>query len=446
VSDVDLRSIRASLQGVFPSPLATCSADGMPNVIYLSLVAYVDSERVATSRQFLSKTRANLDANPLAQALVVDPSTGVEHVLDLRYLHTETEGEAFESMRANLDAVASQTGMGDVFRLRGVDVFRVVRCARVGGAPVGVAEPDDLLEPLERVARRLTTCASYEEVARVALEALDDQLGLPHAILLAHDAAAGRLFAVASSGYEDSAVGAEVAVGDGLIGTAAARRRLVVQSSLARSRAMASAVTRAAPDPREVPLPGLPGARSAAAVPLVVGDDVLGVLYLESDRAAAFVGAWEPALRLLGAHLAAALAARGGVRAEDPQPAAPAPAPPPGAPELEVTHYAADDTVLCDGEYVVKGIPGRILWSLLRAYADAGRTAFSNRELRLDESLGLPAGNDNLEARLLVLRRRLAERDAGIGLERVGRGRLQLAVDRPVRLVDVPTAGPWRAG
>ena len=445
MTDVDLGAIRASLQGVIPSPFATCSADGTPNVIYVSLVAYVDSERVAISRQFIRKTRANLEANPFAQAIVVDPASGEQHALDLRHLHTETEGEAFEAMRANLDAIASQTGMGEAFRLRGVDVFRVLRCSRVGRAVAQQPKVADLLEPIERIARRLTACRSYEEVARVGLEALDDQLALGHAILLAHDTAAGRLFAVASSGYEDSAIGAEVAVGDGLIGTAALRRRLVVESSLARSRAMAHAVTRSADDPREIPLPGLPSARSAAAVPLVVGDDVLGVLYVESDRAAAFVGAWEPALRLLGAHLAAALAARGGVGAEDPQPAPP-PVPEPAGSRLDVTYYRADDTVLCDGEYVVKGVPGRILWSLLSAHAESGRTQFSNRELRLDESLGLPAGNDNLEARLLVLRRRLAERDTGIGLERVGRGRLALSVQRPLRLVEVPTAGPWRAG
>ena len=31
-----------------------------------------------------------------------------------------------------------------------------------------------------------------------------------------------------------------------------------------------------------------------------------------------------------------------------------------------------------------------------------------------------------------------------IALTRVGRGRLELTVERPLRLVDVPTAGPWR--
>ena len=316
MTEVDLRPLRASLQGVIPSPFATCSAEGMPNVTYLSLVAYVDAERVATSRQFLSKSRENLRENPRAQVIVVDPESGEQHVLDLRYLHTEVEGEVFEALRANLDAAASQTGMGDVFRLRGADIHRVERCVRLGaaGPAAAAAGSRDLLEPVEQVARRLAGCTSYEEVARVALEALDDQLGLAHAILLAHDAPGGRLFAVAGYGYEASAVGAEVAVGDGLIGTAALRGRLVVQSSLQRSQTMARAVTGSTPDPRDVPLPGLRTARSAAAVPLPLGGEILGVLYVESERAAAFVGAWEPALRLLGAHLAAALAARGAAR------------------------------------------------------------------------------------------------------------------------------------
>ena len=72
---VALESIRACLEGVIPSPLATCSADGTPNITYISIVNYVDPERVALSRQFLNKTRANLDANPVAQVLVVDPGT-----------------------------------------------------------------------------------------------------------------------------------------------------------------------------------------------------------------------------------------------------------------------------------------------------------------------------------------------------------------------------------
>ncbi len=63
----------------------------------------------------------------------------------------------------------------------------------------------------------------------------------------------------------------------------------------------------------------------------------------------------------------------------------------------------------------------------------------------LDESLGLPAGNDNLEARPLVLRRRLANLDRGVTLQRVGRGRLELRLERPAKLTVVLTAGPMRS-
>ena len=113
------------------------------------------------------------------------------------------------------------------------------------------------------------------------LEALDDLFGFRHSILLALDPSSERLFAIASSGYERSAVGAEVELGPAIIGTAASRGRLVVQANLGRSRAMAAAVhgaERVAAE-REIPLPGLVGSRSAAAVPLIVGQDIIGALY-----------------------------------------------------------------------------------------------------------------------------------------------------------------------
>ena len=118
--------------------------------------------------------------------------------------------------------------------------------------------------------------------------------------------------------------------------------------------------------------------------------------------------------------------------------------PPAGAP-LAVAYYQADDSVFVDDSYVVKGVPGRILWKLLREHEADGRTSFSNRELRLDEQLGLPPGNDNLEARLLVLRKRLAGLECGITLERVDRGRLALQVRAPLKLAEIATSGPMRA-
>ena len=111
---------------------------------------------------------------------------------------------------------------------------------------------------------------------------------------------------------------------------------------------------------------------------------------------------------------------------------------------LTVTYYQANDSVFFDDEYVIKGAAGRILWKLMREHATHGRVHFTNRELRLDERLELPAGNDNLDSRLVTLRRRLAGGSAGVKLTRVGRGRLELRLPGPVSLTEVPTEGPMR--
>jgi adenylate cyclase len=425
----------------------------VPNVTALSIVHYVDSERVALSRQFFNKTSANLEVNPRAQVVVVDPETVDQFLLDVQFLHTETDGPTFDRVKTNLDAIASQTGMTGVFRLRGVDVHRVLSCEPLGEtarpAREGGLEPNPL-RALDELVRRLSLCSHYAEATRTGLEALDDLFGFRQSILLVADERGDRLFAVASNGYTTPAAGAEVPVGVGVIGVAAERRQVVCVPSMARGRAMRAGIQEALEQrgvelpANEIPLPGLDTVQSAAAVPLVVRNELAGVLYLESERAGDFGPGQERLLRVLGGQLAAGLATLQEDRRESPgRPAAAADAP--AGEAIAIVYYQADDSVFADGDYVIKGVPGRILWKLVNEYATAGRTAFTNRELRLDERLGLPAGNDNLEARLLVLRKRLAAAGCGIELDRVGRGRLELRLARPLTLSEVPTSGLMRA-
>ncbi len=343
--------------------------------------------------------------------------------------------------------------MTGVFRLRGVDIHRVLQCEPFGDTAPPVEErvvARDALAPLDEFVRRLSLCTEYAEAARVGLEALDDLFGFGFSVLLTADERGDRLFAVSSNGYVPSGVGAEVPIGLGIVGIAAERRRVVCVPSLVRMRAMNAAIresiqrTGGELAAAEIELPGLERVRSAAAVPLLALGELTGVLYLESEQEGEFGPGDDRLLRILGGQFAAALALLQADRAEG-LADHPAPAPAAAGTPLAVTYYQADDSVFVDDSYVIKGVPGRILWKLLREREADGRTSFTNRELRLDERLGLPPGNDNLEARLLVLRKRLAGLECGITLDRVDRGQLALQVAAPLELVEVATAGPMRA-
>src|SRR5690606_8006466 len=111
---VNLDPLRDCFEGAVPCPIATCDADGTPNISYLSQVQYVDREHVALTFQFFNKTRRNVLANPQAQVTVVDPWTFASYRLTLHYLRTETEGPLFESMKAKLAGIASHSGMEGV--------------------------------------------------------------------------------------------------------------------------------------------------------------------------------------------------------------------------------------------------------------------------------------------------------------------------------------------
>jgi adenylate cyclase len=102
-----------------------------------------------------------------------------------------------------------------------------------------------------------------------------------------------------------------------------------------------------------------------------------------------------------------------------------------------VRHYGENDSIFLDEDYLIKGVAGSIFWALAQDFSERGRCDFSNRELRLDPRIRLPDLSDNLEARLVLLAKRLAERRACVQIQKTGRGRFRLQVERPLRLVAI---------
>ena len=428
-----LESLRACLDGAIPAVIATCAPDGTPNVAYASQVHYVDAEHVALSYQFFSKTRENVLAHPYAQVQVVEPGSFRHYRLRVQYLRTETGGPLFQYMKAQLAGIAAQSGMGKVFVLRGADIYRVLDIEAVDHRLPPAPPPPDALLRLRRTLDHLGACDELAQLADRALAALTPGFGIRHALLTMLDETGASLYTLASMGYGHSGIGAEVALGKGIIGVAAHERILVRINHRTGDYAYHAALRTAAPHEPRIPLPVLAEPHSQIAVPLMHADRLLGVLYAESEHDAFFSHADEDALAIYGRHLAALLAQLAALPDDaEPLPAAATPAPT-GAP-LAVRYFPDDHSVFIDNDYLIKGVAGSILWTLLNEHAQSGRRDFCNRELRRDRRLPLPDGGDNLETRLILLQRRLAERCPAIALEKTGRGRFRLVLDRPLAL------------
>jgi adenylate cyclase len=449
----------ACYQGVVPAIVATCDAKGIPNSTYLSQVHLVDDTHVALSCQFFNKTKRNVLENPYACVELHDPETFDAYRLELRYLRAETEGPLFDGMSLRIEAIAYHAGMQGIFRLLSADVYEVLLVERLEGkidpAPLERDEPlvtGSEIGSLQLVSVRVSRARDLDELLSGALQALEDGFGFRHSMILLLDEAAGRLQAIASHGYGEADVGAEVGMGEGLIGAVARERCILrvggVGHELRYGRAIRASVHREV-GPRalrpEIPLPGLVDAQSQMAMPLVVGDRLIGVIALES-RSLAFFEEWHEAyLEIIANQVAVAIDNM--IRRERdaaPLPPLPSPPPPPPPPPPELAHaptppasdervlrlrfFRNDDCVFADDEYLVRNVPGKILWRIVRIYTTTGRSEFCNRELRLDSSLGLPTIRDNLESRLVLLRRRLEQKCPELALVSTGRGQFRLEV------------------
>jgi hypothetical protein len=452
-----LEDLWACFQGMIPAALSTCASDGMPNITFISQVYYVDSTRIAISHQFFNKTHRNVRENPLACAMMLDPRTLQAYRLGLRFDHSESSGPLFDSMSLQLQAIASHAGMTDVFRLRAADVYHVLRIERVDGftrlptpapseLPSRLFVPQDL-EVLRLCAERLSRSESLSDLLETGLLALDELLGFRHAIILLADERNCKLFTIASRGYPENGVGSEVGYGEGLIGMVARARRALRLSAIDHSLRYARAVRDRAETVAgveavcgEIPFPGLPGAAAQIAVPLVTQGRFVGIVAVESTDPLAFMPREDTLLTIVAAQLAMGIEQ---LSREVDESVPPAPAGTESRPRTahrarKFCFFHQDDCVFVDGEYLIRNVPGRILWRLLTQHRNEGRSEFTNRELRLDSWLGLPEFKDNLETRLILLRKRMEQKCPDVRLIQRGRGRFALETDVLIELSEKP--------
>jgi hypothetical protein len=455
-----LESLATCFQGVLPAQLFTCSSDGIPNAAYLSHVEYVDPSHVALSFQFFNKSRRNIAENPKALVSVIDPDTGQGWQLRLRYVRSETDGALFDRMALRIEAIASYCGLKGIFKLRAADVYEVrsiERAPEESGSGRGcLAAAGDRTDmpaaifttmAIQDLAAYINCADCLETLVDAILKALEDSFGFKHSALLVPAEEEGVLVTIATRGYPQSGAGAEVRYGESIGGMVAEARKPIRIAGLMRGILYAYAMHKRETNPTpadlrpRIPVPGLANPESLLGVPLLVRGELVGVLTLESEMPYRFHEEDKAAIELLGSYIAIAIQ---NVQLRDRLLEAsepPAPARQPTAVtqgRREVVYYEHDECILVDGEYLIRSLPARILWKLLKARNETGRDEFTNRELRLDKTLNLPEWKDNLESRLLLLRRRLEEKSPDIRLVPRARGRFALELGCRVALTAKP--------
>jgi adenylate cyclase len=241
-----------------------------------------------------------------------------------------------------------------------------------------------------------------------------------------------------------------VTPGQGVIGQAAEKRRMMKMAGVRAEMRYGRAIRKRAHEVGahgelgpEIPLPGLPDAQVQVALPLMLCTKLVGVLAVESQDPL-FFDEWDEAfLQIVANQIAlgvdrmqkideaadggakpAAKARKGAARTAE------------SARQRSFVYYKNDECVFVDGEYLIRNIPGKILWKMLKKRIDEGQTEFTNRELRLDPTLGLPPIKDNLESRLILLKKRLAEKCPDVRIVPVKRGRFALEMDADIELVE----------
>jgi adenylate cyclase len=452
--NVTLESLATCFQGLLPAQLYTCSTDGVPNAAYLSHVDYVDPSHVALSFQFFNKSRRNIAENPNALVSVTDPDTGQGWLLRLRYERSETEGPLFERMALRIEAIASYCGLKGIFKLRAADVYKVlsIEPAREELGVALLAEPTPASAPnavftmkaIQDLAARIHRAETLDALVDSMLTGLDECFGFKHSMILVPTDEPGVLVTIGSRGYPANGVGAEVRFGEGIGGMVAEARKPIRISGLMRGMLYALATRREAEASglearARIPVPGLALPESQLGVPLLVRGELVGVLCLESEIPYRFHEEDKTSIELLGGYLAIAIEnmqlherMSETSKATEPPPPSPTEAADirsaSGLTRREIVYFAADECIMVDGEYLIRSMPAKILWRLLTTRNECGREEFTNRELRLDKSLNLPDYKDNLESRLLLLRRRLDEKCPDIRLVPRARGRFALEV------------------
>jgi adenylate cyclase len=167
---------------------------------------------------------------------------------------------------------------------------------------------------IQEISSEVNTTLELEHILNTILLSMDNIFGFHHSMILLLDGSGEVLRVAASHGYETSGIGAEVVVGQGMIGVVAKRKKMMRMGNIGSQIAYLSAVKMRmaeAGQPQRlddaVQLPGLADIQSQVAIPLLLQDQLLGVFAVESAQPNAFDELDELLLTIVANQVASAM-------------------------------------------------------------------------------------------------------------------------------------------
>ena len=175
---------------------------------------------------------------------------------------------------------------------------------------VELARKTDEVRIIQQISSEISSTLDLDRILAISLDAMETVLGFRHSMILVASGDERVLTVAASRGYNGARTGAEIPLGQGVLGVAARRRRIVRMGNVATQRdylagvrARTQAAGQATLEP-VVEMPGLADAQSQLAIPLIVKDRLVGVLGVESATANAFDELDEMLLSIVGNQVA----------------------------------------------------------------------------------------------------------------------------------------------
>jgi serine phosphatase RsbU (regulator of sigma subunit) len=165
----------------------------------------------------------------------------------------------------------------------------------------------------QEISTEINNSLDLDSILMKMLLLLDKTFEFRHSMVLLVDEESGdKLSVAASHGYKNSGLGAEVKFGEGIIGVVAKRKKLMRMGNIGSQRAYLNSVKNqmnisGQKTEAEIKLPGLNNVESQVAIPLLLENNLVGVLAVESDKANVFDSRDELIVTILANQAASAI-------------------------------------------------------------------------------------------------------------------------------------------